>query len=241
MKRILITITVYLVFIQLNAQRDFNSISLDVSGGVSMPLFPLTDIEQSDYMLSTHFDVGVKYMISEYFGLRVNFAYDEFRKKDEQYRFNRYNRLAIEGVYNISRKLRINSNEYFNTLMFLGVGVTYAYPGALKRYRDTGEFSFGIKPENSLDYERIGNVVVGLRPQLRLSPSFAIKFDIAYVHNLEQQYYFNGELIDVNRTKIKAGFLSLGIGIKFYLGLEYEHADWLMKETGYKTIFHKSR
>lgn len=240
MKRILITITVYLVVIQLNAQRDFNSISLDVSGGISMPLFPLTDIEQSDYMLSSHFDVGVKYMISEYLGVRVNFTYDEFRKKDEQYNFNKYNRLAIEAVYNVSRKLRINSNEYFNVLMFLGGGVTYAYPGSLKRYRDTGVFAFGIEPENSLDYERIGNVVVGLRPQFRISPTFAIKLDVAYVHNLQQQYYFNGELIDVNRTKIKAGFLSFGLGIKFYLGLEYEHADWLMRETGYKTIFHKS-
>lgn len=241
MKRILITITVYLVFMQLNAQRNFNSISLDVSGGTSVPLFPLTQIEQSDYLLSTHFDVGIKYMLSEYLGVRVNFTYDEFRKKDQQYNFNRYNRLAVEGVYNISRKLRLNNNEYFNTLMFLGVGVTYAYPGALKRYRDTGVFAFDIKPENSLDYERIGNVVVGLRPQFRISPSFAVKFDIAYVHNLEQQYFFNGEPVDVNRKKIKAGFLSLGVGIKFYLGLEYEHADWLMKETGYKSIFNKSR
>jgi OOP family OmpA-OmpF porin len=241
MKRILITITVCLVLIPLNAQRDFNSISLDVSGGISTPLFPLTDIEQSDYLLSGHFDIGLKYMLSEYFGVRVNFAYDEFRNRDEEYHFNKYHRLALEGVYNISRKLRLNNNEYFNTLLFLGVGVTYAYPGALKRYRDTGVFAFGIEPENSLDYERIGNVIIGLRPQFRISPTFAVKLDIAYVHNLQQQYYFNGELIDINRTKIKAGFLSLGIGIKFYLGLEYEHADWLMKETGYKTIFHKSR
>ncbi|NQX84855.1 MAG: hypothetical protein HRT67_02945 [Flavobacteriaceae bacterium] len=240
MKRILITFTACLVVIQLNAQRDYNAISLDLAGGLSMPLFPLTQIKQSDYILSMHFDVGLKYMLSEYFGLRVNFTHDHFQSKsrndDLQYTFNKYNRVALEGVYNITRKLGVNCNEYFNTLVFIGGGVTYAFPGSLKRYNDTGVFAFGIEPENSSRYERIGNVVLGLRPQVRFSSSLALKFDVAYVHNLEQQYFFNGELVDANRTKIKAGFLSLGIGIKFYIGLNYEHADWLPQDVEYKTI-----
>ncbi|MGV6830160.1 MAG: hypothetical protein ACWA5P_01190 [bacterium] len=207
-------------------QRGFDRFALDVKYGMSIPLTPTETIKASEYLFPRHISLGLRYNFREFFGAKVSFAHDRFQPGFNTTTGNSYYRLSLEGVYNFTSHLGITNNYEINALFHLGVGLTRAYPEAIRRFRNGGEFTFGLTPENTLDYERIGNIIVGITPQYRISDRVALVFDLSYIFNTQQQYYYNGELISIDRKKVKGGFINLTFGLQFYFGSYGRHADW---------------
>ncbi|GAA3619078.1 hypothetical protein GCM10022397_01260 [Flavivirga jejuensis] len=165
-------------------------------------------------------------MFDEFFGLKIDYANDRFQNKRNKNIGNGYHRLSLEAVFNITNKLNIINSQSFNILLHAGMGITYAYPESIKRFKNGGEFTFGLTPYNTKNFERIGNLIFGLKPQYRYSNDLVIYTDFSYVINTEQQYSYNGELLFLNREKVRGGFINILFGIQFYLGKRRRHADW---------------
>lgn len=225
MKKIFLLISLLFFSKQLFSQKRYNKTSVEIGYGFNIPIHPKNDIATSDYILPNHIDIGVRYMLDDYFGLKFHYANDRFRNKNDKNIGNGYHRLGIEAVYNFSNKLDLFNNK-FNIFFHTGIGLTYAFPEAIKRFKNGGEFTFGLTPYNTKRFERIGNLIFGITPQFRLSDRTSLIFDLAYVINTEQQYSYSGELLYINRKKIRGSFLNFSIGIQFYLGKERRHADW---------------
>ncbi|NMH87627.1 hypothetical protein [Flavivirga algicola] len=232
MKKIYLLVFLFFLVKSLFSQRKYNKLSIEAGYGFNIPISPKDDISTSDYLLPNHVDLGVRYMFDEYFGLKMRYANDRFRDKKDKNIGNGYHRLGIEAVYNLSSRLDLFNNN-FNILFHAGIGVTYAFPGAIKRFKNGGEFTFGLTPYNTKRYERIGNLIFGLTPQIRLSDDMALTFDMAYVVNTQQQYSYSGELLYINRRKVQGGFVNFTVGLQFYLGKERRHADWYYNSRKY--------
>ena len=207
------------------SQKKFNTLSLETGYGFNIPLTPANGIETKDYMFPRHLDLGVRYMFDEYFGVKLYYANDRFQNKKNKSIGNSYHRLSVEAVYNIEKTLDL-LDDNFNVFFHAGLGVTYAYPDVIKRFKNGGEFTFGLTPYNTKDYERIGNIILGIMPQYRYSDDVALTFDISYVINTQQQYGYDGEMLYIDRTKVKGNFINLTLGIHLYLGKKRRHADW---------------
>ncbi|WP_165605820.1 hypothetical protein [Flavivirga aquatica] len=207
------------------SQRRYNHFSVEISYGFNIPAIPRNNILIPDYILPNHLDIGIRYMFDEYFGLKAHYANDRFRNKSDKKIGNGYHRLGFEAVYNLSNRLNLFNNN-FNLLFHAGIGITHAYPETIKRFENGGKFTFDLTPYGTKRYERIGNIILGLKPMFRYSNDLAITLDAVYVLNSQQQYAYNGELLYKNRKKIQGGFINFTVGIHFYLGRERRHADW---------------
>ncbi len=221
-----ICVFIFLLFSGFShAQKRTNRLSLELGYGFNIPLTPKNDIVISDYIIPRHIDLGMRYMFDAHFGMKIHYANDRFQNKSNGNSGVGYHRLGLEGVYNLNRSLNIFGNN-FSLLFHTGIGITYAFPEAIKRFKNGGEFTFGLKPYNTKRYERIGNLIFGLTPQFRLSDRMAFTFDTVYVINTEQQYSYSGELLYINRQKVRGSFINISFGIQFYLGKERRHIDW---------------
>lgn len=216
------------VCMSIYAQKDkgYNVISIETGLGFVVPISPIQDINVGNYISPRHFDLGARYMFNEYLGVKGYFSFDRFQDKTNKETGNSYNRFGASVVYNIVNKLSKENSLTFNGLLHAGVGVTQAYPGAIKRFKETGEFTFGITPQGTKDYERIGNIIIGFTPQYRISNQIALRGDVSYVFSIAQQYSYNGELLFPDFKKVNGGFVNFSVGVQFYLGKNRRHADW---------------
>lgn len=207
------------------SQKDYNVLSAEIGYGFNIPLAPENGIESKNYIFPRHLDLGIRYMFDEYFGVKLYYANDRFQHKKNKNIGNSYHRLSLEIVYNIERVLDLLDDE-FNLFFHAGLGITYAFPEAIKRFRNGGKFTFGLTPYNTKNHERIGNIILGVTPQYRYSDDVALTFDISYIINTQQQYGYDGEMLYIDRTKVKGSFINFTLGIQLYLGKKRRHADW---------------
>ena len=213
------------------AQKKFNTLSLETALGLHAPITPNQNINRSDYVGFKRLDLGLRYMFNERLGTKINYAYNRFENRTDKSFGNTLHRIGIEGVLNLSKTLNFNPKIIDEHLILLhgGVGITFAYPDVLKKYQNTGVFSFGLMPNKNFDkmYERIGNLIFGCTYLYKLSHSFALSIDGSYIANYAHQYNYDGELLHENYKKINGGFVNFSVGIQYYLGKNRSHADWM--------------
>lgn len=225
---------IFFLFLEnTQAQKNYNVFAIDAKFGMNIPITPNRDITISNYLLPRHLSLGVRYSLNENFGIKLHFARDRFQESTNRNIGNTYNRLAIEGTYNLTNHLRVFYNNEINILLHGGVGITQAYPEAIRRFRNGGEFTFGLSPDNTKDYERIGSIILGATPQYRFSDRIVFLVDLSLVISREQQYLYNGELIAIDRKKVIGVFTNFSIGLQYYIGKYRRHADWYNSERKY--------
>ncbi len=209
----------------LSQKGKYNNFSIEMRYGLNIPYTPKDDISSSNYILPNHIDLGIRYMLDDYFGVKIHYAHDRFRDKNSDIVGNKFHRIGFEGIYNIGNNFYLFGND-FGMFFRAGIGVTYAYPESVRRFLNGGAFTFGLEPHNTKRYERIGNIIFGLTPLYRYSNKVAIALDATYVYNLAQQYSYNGELLYPNKRKVRGGFINVTIGLQIYLGKGSRHIDW---------------
>jgi len=191
-------------FLHSNAQEGYNKMSVDLNYGLSIPIKPET-INRSKYISFSHVNAGFRYMWNEKWGVKLSYTHDEFENGTKGLVIHQ---LGAEGVLNVVKVLGYrNPAKRFGLLAHAGLGLSLGKP----------------KPNNASDF--MGNIDLGLIPQVRLSKRIAINGDITYTANVKQSYDMKGELLS-SATGINGGMLNVSIGLSIYLGAEEYHADW---------------
>src|SRR5690554_1484666 len=196
---------------------DFNKFSIEVSGGMHIPVTPNDFIEDSDYSGFQQFQASARYMISPMFGLKAYFGTNKFdageigedrhQGKDLH---NLFTRIGIEGVVNLGDLFNMSPRFVAkNGILFhAGAGLTFSSPSTIQ----------GV--------DRMGTVTFGITPQRKLSERFSIFLDASYIINPKQHYSYSGELMSSDFASQVGGYVNLNIGLAVYLGSQKEHADW---------------
>ena len=208
MKRI-ITLLIILTFSTAFAQRTYDQYSLEAGYGVNHGMSKGENANMTNFQ---HFDIGLRYMFDEYWGIKADYGNDTFRDSDTKEGTN-YHRFTLSGVYNVGRLLDLPymTGDMINVVGHAGLGYS-----ALQSTRKAG-------------IDNIGNVVLGLTPQFLLSDQIAIHVDASYVLNFTQHYNFDGSYptnTNMSGNAFMGGIINLSAGITFYFGKNGNDSDW---------------
>lgn len=222
MKKILLTLSVFALTTSVFAQTDeptvaaetsssdYNKWSIELNGGVNKFQRPAT----SGYYTSTpspwNADFGVRYMFNNKFGMKLDAGYNSFTGKDESMDFDTHlYRADLQLVANFGRVLNFETWTSRLGLLAHG-GFGYAQ----------------LKSDNHDFTDKMGNFIVGLTPQLRLSNRVALTGDFSTLLTFNQDRTFDGASAVSGRGF--QGILFQGsIGLTVYLGGNEKHADWV--------------
>jgi len=218
MKKILLTLVIALALNTLSAQNesvekkaiDFNQWSFELAGGFNKPQRPLTAGYSTSIISPYTVDFGVRYMFNNKFGLKGDFGFNSFTGKDESINFDtKYYRVNLQGVANLGRMM--NFETWTNTFGLLG----HAGFG----------LSFLERKDPTYVKDRMGNFMVGVTGQIKLSDRIALTGDFTTITNAKQNVAFDGS--SANDIRGFNGSLFTGtVGLTVYLGKNAKHADW---------------
>jgi OmpA-OmpF porin, OOP family len=161
-----------------------------------------------------HFDIGARYMLSNKFGLKLDFASDNVANQKGSgslpFDVDQY-RAGIQGVANLGR---IMGFEQFTGRVGLLVhaGIQAAYV----------EVQQGA---NKGLHEYNGGIMFGLTPQLRLSRRLALTADFTVLSNVRQHLTWDGS-VSAQDNNLTGQLYNISMGLSFYPGKKEVHADW---------------
>ena len=198
------------LFSNLQGQSKFNQVSLEAGYGYSGAISPYLGQYKSDFSGFNNMNLGVRLMLSEKFGLKAELVTDKFENDPGGKIGITMTRIGVQGYYNLGKDLGLPYvwNENLGLLTHAGIGYTT------------------LRPKFATFHERIGNLVVGITPQVKLSNRVAIFSDISYVVDIKQHYRFDGSLYSSYYKDINGLHYNFSIGLMFYLGNNNYHADW---------------
>lgn len=160
----------------------------------------------------SHAGGAFRYMINDFWGFKFDYGYDQFRTGSNPEIGTDSHRISVQGVYNLGRKLKFGefSDGYFNTLLHGGMGYT-----ALQSVQRGGT-------------DNIGNVIVGITPQVWISQSFAVTIDASYIFNFTQHYDFDGNYPNGSPAgnSFTGNMFTLSAGVTFYFGKNKNRVDF---------------
>jgi OOP family OmpA-OmpF porin len=201
-------------------QPTFNKWSIELNGGLNKPTRALTPGYSTSTLNPFHADLGVRYMFSPKFGLKLDLGYDQFQERDNTAPFDtKAFRTSLQGVVNIGRAL--NFETWTNTIGLLahgGFGVS--------QLRSDDGF-------NGLDY--IAHGIVGLTGQVKLSNRVALTGDLSGIVNGRQNWNFDG-MGQTTTGSFDGVLLNASVGLTVYLGKNQKHADWVGEEDKYDAL-----
>ena len=213
-KLILPTLILFTSFVF--AQNDnFNKFSLETAFGLSYPIAPSSfakpifeGVGVSEFAGPKHFDIGARYMVSALYGFKLSYAYDRFQYDGSSLASSFY-RFGLEAVFNVSElfDIRFTRRGTFQIQLHGGLGGTFATS----------------KTKTAVD--RIGNIMLGVRPIFKLTKGLALTTDLSYILNFKQHYDYAG-VIFPKREGLTGGFLNFSVGLNFNLGDRSVHADF---------------
>jgi OOP family OmpA-OmpF porin len=212
MKKTTLIISFLCIFIAHSQDKNFNKFSIEASYGLNNPLSPgdNSGYDVSDFGGFSHFDVGGRYMFNQFYGVKLNFSYDKFQHKDFNDLHVKYSKVSAEFVLNLSQALNLYLTQQRNLSIqtHSGFGITFA------------------KPSSITNKERIGNFIIGMTPQFKISERIGITTDFSYNFIFKQHFNYAGDLIHPDYDSVTGSFINFSIGLQFYLGAETIHADW---------------
>lgn len=214
----------------LNAQEeqnkntvDYNRWSIDLNAGLSKPTAPFSVNYYSANTNFIHGDLGVRYMLNNKFGLKLDFGLDTFENKSGSFEFSgKYYRTSLQGVVNLGRIM--NFEDWTNTINL------QAHTGA----------GFSFMTNDKFDgNDDMTNFILGLTAQFRLSNRVALNADFTMINNVNQQYTFDGyEDPAVSEDRgFNSTLYNATLGLSIYLGKNEKHADWVSEDSELQEMY----
>ncbi len=198
---------------------DYKHWSIELQAGMTKPVRPM----KSGYYTKTpdfwQGDLGVRYMINENFGFKLDFGYNSFEGASNSNDFeSELMRASLQGVVNVGSVLGFRDwTNRFNLLAHGGVGYGRLTPKEPVK-KSVDQLAFGV---------------IGLTPQVRLGNNFALTGDVSMYGNVRQDYTFDGTGKTSTRG-FNGMFINTSIGLTYYIGGAEQHADWhIRKEQDY--------
>lgn len=227
MKKILLsTLAAGLLALTANSQ-DFNKWSIETTFGFNKAMAPLTPNFFSPTLNVGHVDFGVRYMLNEKFGFKVDYGFGSFQEQKNTPSFNtKYSRFNLQGVANLGRMMNFESfSRKIGLLVHGGTGIGLVNP----EENQFNNFS-----------DDVYTLIFGLTPQIKLSEKIALVGDMSVILNGRQTITFDGGTYLVpNITNgyygPNATWWTGSLGLNIYLGKQAQHADWFIAADKYAT------
>lgn len=201
----------FLLFsVSLFSQVDLNNISLEVRYGYNGAIGPYNKVFNSDFSGMNHFDLGIRYMITEKIGAKVFFKHDRFVNDPGGKIGVNYITIGGSGIYNLGKEIGLNylTRDLLTVTTHVDAGYAFAY----------------LIDQNK--HERVGILGIGITPMVKLSNKIALMADATYNYTLKQHYGFDGILLDPKFEPESGSFYNLSLGLIFYIGENKYHSDW---------------
>jgi OOP family OmpA-OmpF porin len=203
-----------------NNKPAYDQWSVELNGGLNKPMRTMTPGYYTEVFNSLHADLGVRYMFSPKFGLKLDFGYDQFKEGDNSLEFeSKYLRTSLQGVINLGRAL--NFETWTNTIGLL-------VHGGFGASQITSKTGFD-------DEDYMVNGILGLTGQIKLSNSVALTGDLTGIMNAQQNWNFDG-MGGTKGSAIDGILINASLGLTFYLGKNEKHADWVGEEDKYDEL-----
>ncbi|WP_296147445.1 OmpA family protein [uncultured Flavobacterium sp.] len=228
MKKTLILIAIVALGSKAVAQEEnlsekglFNRWSIEANVGQNKAVRPYSDgyysSDPSNYFNFSgvdHYDLGVRYMFSNLFGLKIDGAYDLIESQSGSgslpFETKQY-RLGLQGVANLGRIMRFETfTSRFNILGHAGIQVSRLEP-------QTG-LNEGVSEDN-------GGIMLGLTPQLRITDWLVLTGDFTVISNVRQHLNWDGNY-SAEDNNLSGMMYNTSLGLTVYLGKKEKHADW---------------
>jgi len=197
----------------------YNKWSLEGGIGLNKPYYNFNPGYGSELPEFFAAELGVRYMINEFFGMKLNLGYDQYTEADNSiasFTTNQYN-LSFQGVANMGRIMKFETwTKTFNLLAHAGMGVGF----------------LDYDAHNDPDY--VGNFLGGFTAQAKLSPRVSLYADVTGMNNFRQQRAFDGG----PRKNVELSMVINGtIGLSVALGKKAVHADWYLSDRAITDAF----
>lgn len=215
MKKILFLTFLFCFTIQVNAQ-NYNKWSLDFGIGVTELINPLSPGYETGALSFGQASLGLRYMVNEKFGLRLDVGYNEFMegKNSSPFRANYY-RTSLEGVINAGNLLKFSSwTNRFNLLFHGGFGMS-----GLRT----------LTPIDNGSIDPITNFIVGFTPQFKINNRISLFLDASAIFHDYQDLTFDGAA-NSGKREINTSIFNTSIGVNVSIGKHKANADFLKDE-----------
>ena len=220
MKKILLTLVLAFAITTISAQTepvekkavDFNQWSFELAGGFNKPQRPMTPGYSTSIVSPYTVELGARYMFNNKFGLKADFGYNSFTGKNESIGFDtKYYRVDVQGVANLGRIMSFETwTKTIGLLGHAGFGL-----------------SFLERKDPTYVKDRMGNFMIGVTGQIKLTERIALTGDFTTITNAKQSFAFDGA--STNDIRGFNGSLFTGtVGLTVYLGKNAKHADWVI-------------
>ncbi|MFT3796262.1 OmpA family protein [Flavobacterium sp.] len=180
------------------------------------------------------FGLGVRYMFSPKFGLKLDGVYEKFEnneKTDSKPFETQQLRFGIQGVINAARLFNIEEQIGRLGLLIHG-GFSYArftpkldsgIDPDLNQVGESGGVSNVDRTENNL------GVMFGVSPEFRVTKRISIIGDFTTVANFRQHFAWDGHYSKQDNN-LAGQLVSGSIGLTYSFGSEDLHGDWAIIE-----------
>jgi OOP family OmpA-OmpF porin len=163
-----------------------------------------------------HFDLGARYMFSNIFGLKLDFAYDAFADQSGSGSLpfdSKQYRIGIQGVANLARIMKFESfTKRFGLLAHAGIQVSQLTP------------QMGVNKNATEDN---GGIIIGLTPQVRITDKIVVTGDFTAINNVRQHFNWDGSY-SAQDNNLSGLMYNISLGLTVYLGKKDKHADWYL-------------
>lgn len=212
---------------ETTTSKPFNRWSLETNIGQNKALKPFSEgyysANPNQYFYFSdinHIDLGVRFMLSETFGFKLDGGYDRIQNQTGSgslsFRNETY-RIGLQGVINLGDILRFDRfTKRFGLLAHAGLQVS----------------RFVIDSNRDEDN---GGIMLGITPQLKLTSWCALTGDFTYIGNLRQHLTWDGHY-SASSNNLSGALIHTGLGLTFYLGEKENHADWYVLPYDEKTV-----
>lgn len=205
------------------SSKQFNAWSLELNVGKNIALAPFGDgysASNENKLLGNisvnHFDIGVRYMLTSKFGMKLDFANDKISNASGSlslpYESQQY-RIGLQGVINAGNLMGFD--EFTKTIGLLIHGGIQASLFTPKT---------GV---NKNITEKKGGIMLGVTPQVKLTNNLAFTLDFTVLSNLRQHFAWDGST-SAQANNLNGQMYTTSLGITYSFGKHENHADWVV-------------
>lgn len=167
-------------------------------------------------------EVASRYMFNSNHGIKLDIGFIPLNRDFNYTNFNKSFLLSFSAQYILDFGRLFHFEKFaprFSGLLRVGGGIS-----ALK-YKE----SFYFKNWKNNNSDETINLVLGLRPQYKLSEKVALHLDLGYFANIFQDFNQGFNFNDFTSQSKLGRITQISFGGTFYIGKEKQHSDWYWK------------
>jgi len=193
-------------------ETDYNKWSISIDAGANKFFRTINPGYSSETPGFVTVNAGLRYMINPKVGFMGDVGFSNLKNGDSSRDFdNQYYRGSLQLVTNLTNILDVRNTWWKNAGVLFHFGAGISANNVERPQGDTRDF--------------LGNLIIGITPQLKLSERISLKGDFSMLGHLSQDLGWEGR--PINTGFIDGGLLTTTLGIEIALGKKGKHADWI--------------